>query len=75
MTQMTQSFKASARAWPWLLGHLGYAKTMTQMTQSMRAAWPCWRQFKTVTQMTQVTQSHAAMQHQGKKTFCLRGRG
>jgi len=44
MTQMTQSFKASARAWPWLLGHLGHAKTMTQMTQSMRAAWPCWRQ-------------------------------
>jgi hypothetical protein len=43
MTQMTQSFKASARAWPWLLGHLGYAKIMTQMTQSMAMLAPAMR--------------------------------
>jgi len=51
MTQMTQSFKASARAWPWFLGHLGHAKIMTQMTQSMAMLAPAMQQ-KTVTQMT-----------------------
>jgi hypothetical protein len=52
MTQMTQRLKRLARACCQLLGHLGYAKTMTQMTQ-----WPpatgASLQFKTMTQMTQ----------------------